>query len=210
MLLETIRVEHGRAWRLERHHERMQRSAGELGFNAPSWGELRDAIDRVLEGRILPDPGRYKVRLIYREKILQVKAQRYAIPHPLSAVVVEAGELAYRHKLADRAALNELQATVGPHSVVIFARDGLLTDCLYANLVADDGRQWLTPKSPLLPGVMRAELLESGRMQPADIPAAELHEHSRLLLINALLDPGEVTIRTSAVEQRFAASAPKV
>ena len=202
MLLETIRVEHGRAWRLERHHERMLRSACELGFSAPSWGELRGAVDRMLEERILPDPGRYKLRLVYREEIFEAEAQRYSLPRPLSALVVEAGELSYRHKLADRAALNELQATVGPRSVVIFARDGLLTDCLYANLVADDGRQWLTPRRPLLHGVMRAELLESGRVQPADIPAAELHRFERISLINAMIDPGDVTIAAVSIERR--------
>ncbi len=202
MLLETIRVEHGRPWRLELHYERMLRSARELRFSAPPWGAFRGAVDRVLEERILPDPARYKVRLVYREKIVRVEAHRYTIPRPVSAVVVEAGELSYSHKLADREALNALQATVGPCAVVIFARDALLTDCLYANLLVDDGRQWLTPRYPLLHGVMRSELLDAGRVQAADIPAAELQRFERISLINAMIDPGDVTIAAVAVERR--------
>lgn len=202
MLLETIRVEHGRPWRLERHHERMRRSAGELGFSAPSWNELRETIDRLLRERILPDPGRYKVRLIYRERVLREETERYTLPRPLSAVVVEAGDLSYSQKLADRAALNALQATVGPRAVVIFARDRLLTDCLYANLLFDDGRRWLTPRRPLLSGVMRGELLDRGCVEEADIAAAELHRFERVALINAMIDPGDVTVPVGSVERR--------
>ena len=72
-------------------------------------------------------------------------------------------------KLRQRGKLNELFAKKGSCDDVIIVRNGLITDSSYANLIFFDGREWITPKVPLLEGTCRARLLASGKIKTGNI-----------------------------------------
>ena len=82
---------------------------------------------------------------------------------------------------------------------VLMVREGRLTDTSIANVALFDGRQWHTPVRPLLGGVKRRFLLESGTIVERDIRVEDLRRYSRIRLFNALIDWGEMELPVSAV-----------
>ena len=81
---------------------------------------------------------------------------------------------------------NELFAKKGSCDDVIIVRNGLITDSSYANLIFFDGREWITPKVPLLEGTCRARLLASGKIKTGNIGIKELSAFKGFKLINAM------------------------
>jgi 4-amino-4-deoxychorismate lyase len=75
----------------------------------------------------------------------------------------------------------------------------LLTDSTYYNVALYNGKDWLTPKSPLLHGTARARLLKKGILKEADIKLKELQSFQKVCLFNALNDFGEVELGISEV-----------
>ena len=67
-------------------------------------------------------------------------------------------------------------------------RDGQITDSSYANLVFFDGREWITPKYPLLEGTCRARLIANRKIKMSTLWIKELKGIKGLKLINAMRD----------------------
>ena len=61
-MFETLKVTERGAFAVRRHLDRLTRSAAALGLPAPDHGEIREAIDDVLDGRDFP---RGKLRITY-------------------------------------------------------------------------------------------------------------------------------------------------
>jgi branched-chain amino acid aminotransferase len=61
-VFETLKVNEGGAFAVRRHLNRLSRSAAALGLPAPDHGQLREAIDAVLDGWDFP---RGKLRITY-------------------------------------------------------------------------------------------------------------------------------------------------
>jgi branched-chain amino acid aminotransferase len=61
-VFETLKVTELGAFAVRRHLNRLNRSAAALGLPAPDHGQIRDAIDQVLDGRDFP---RGKLRITY-------------------------------------------------------------------------------------------------------------------------------------------------
>jgi 4-amino-4-deoxychorismate lyase len=66
-------------------------------------------------------------------------------------------------------------------------KDGFVTDASIANLAFYDGRQWITPDTPLLAGTRRRFLLDSGILHEAPVRPADLRDFHRIRLVNAMI-----------------------
>jgi 4-amino-4-deoxychorismate lyase len=95
--------------------------------------------------------------------------------------------LDYHLKYADRSALNKLAELRGDCDEILIVKDGQITDTSFSNVVFTDGQQFVTPSSYLLPGTMRAALLQSGAITEAPIRTGDLQQFSHVTLINAML-----------------------
>ena len=113
--------------------------------------------------------------------------------------VVEDNTITYDYKSTDRSCLNALIEKKGACDEIIIVKHGLLTDTSFTNLAIYDGKQWLTPKHPLLPWTKRAPLLEKGIIIEANITLDDLLKADKLSLFNAMIEFGEMEVAISNV-----------
>src|SRR6185312_9887765 len=161
-LIETLR--HARDFvRLNAHLVRMQNSAAVLGL-AFDGAMARTALDEAVAGRAGP----LRVRLTLDEEGTNRAAAYDLPPDPvhwtfrLATQPLDSNDLLLRHKTSWRALYDQ------PHpdcDELIFCNErGELTEGARSNLFIRRGDVLLTPplEAGLLPGVLRAELIEQG------------------------------------------------
>ncbi|MCC7393665.1 MAG: aminodeoxychorismate synthase component I [Sphingomonadaceae bacterium] len=80
------------------------------------------------------------------------------------------------HKVSDRAFLDDARRSSGCDEVIFVADDGRLTQGSFTNIFVERDGVLLTPprSAGLLPGILRAEYLESGRAVEQDMTADDL------------------------------------
>lgn len=72
--------------------------------------------------------------------------------------------------------------------IFLIVRRGLLTDTSIANIALFDGKDWFTPKLPLLRGTCRTALIDNGIIKEKDIRPEELSSYSFVRLFNAMIN----------------------
>lgn len=178
---------------LERHLERMATSAARLGFAFD-----RSAAERLLARHAEGFAAARRVKLtLDPHGALHLEAREMP-PAPLcwkvalADVAVDAGDPLLAHKTTRRALYDDTRARLagenGCDEVLFVNRDGYLTEGSFTNLfIARNGRL-LTPalRHGLLPGTLRAALIESGRAYEADLRVADLEGAGRIYLGNSL------------------------
>lgn len=136
--------------------------------------------------------GFYKARVVYgKQGVEAVEYAPYFIRNINSLQVVADNTITYGYKSTDRSRLNALVAQKGNRDDIIIVKHGLLTDTSFTNLAIFDGKHWLTPRHPLLPGTKRAALLDKGMIQEADITLEDLRNANKVSLFNAMIEFGE-------------------
>ena len=188
---ESICVRDGQPRLLHLHQARLWKTMGSVG----------PGLEELLAPLIPPSRGVFKVRIDYNlmGDILSCDISPYT-PRPISSLaLVECPDLDYSLKSTDRSALEQARQSRREASDVIITQDGFLTDTTYSNLVFGDGSRWVTPAHCLLPGIKRQYLLEAGAITASPLRAADIGRFPFCSLINAMLDPGDVLIPTSAI-----------
>lgn len=182
-LLESIRIEDGRAQLLPYHQARMQASATAL------WGSTADALQTRLQQIELPTQGLYKCRVLYHaEGIQQIQLLPYRQKDIQSLRLISNNTLRYPHKSANRGAIDRLYAQRHEQDDIVIVQHGLITDSSYCNVaMLHHNGQWHTPHKALLPGVMRQHLIDSGIVKTADISLSTLQQYSKIRLFNAMM-----------------------
>ena len=176
LLFETIKIENSQIENIEWHNQRCNRSRAEL-FNAKAPLNLETFITA-------PPTGLYRCRITYKEDIHSVDYIPYT-PKIFNKFTIIKSQIDYAYKYDNREALNNLQKLC--NSEIIIEKDGLLTDTSIANIAFYNGQEWLTPKTPLLKGTMRAKLLHNRRLTPKNIKKEELQNFSHFALMNAMI-----------------------
>ena len=172
---------------LERHLERMKASADALGFRFDrhaARNELQAATFRLREAR--------RVRLLLaRSGAIAVEvAPMPATVTPVAVAIVPlpvaAGDFRLRHKTSDRRFYDEARRAAGTTEVVFEDADGFLTEGSWTSLFVERDGGLVTPPLArgLLPGVLRAELIATGRAIEGELTRADLA--GGFLLGNAL------------------------
>ena len=178
-LIETMAFdpEHGIAL-LDRHLKRLSASAAAFGFAFDRHGarnELQAATFRLRDAR--------KIRLLLGASgavAIEVAPLPPALADVLSVAVVplpvSAADIRLRHKTSDRGFYDATRRTSGADEVVFALPDGRLTEGSFTSLFVPRGEVLVTPAlaAGLLPGVLRAELLASGRAIEGDVTEADL------------------------------------
>lgn len=181
--IETLKVKNGEMPNLSFHQARFERTRYEI-FGFRSHPALKDEI-------VIPEHakrGIFKCRVVYDQLDINIEFQAYIPPDIKSLKVIIKDDISYEYKSADRSALTELYKQRGTCDDILIVKKGWVTDSYFANLVFWDGSRWLTPDTPLLPGCMRASLLENGTIEEAGIRIEDLNRFRDLKLINALND----------------------
>jgi para-aminobenzoate synthetase/4-amino-4-deoxychorismate lyase len=163
---------------LERHLERMKASARQLGFafdRHAARNELQAATFR------LERPSRVRLLLSASGAIAVEAGPLPPAPvEPVSVTVVPLpvapADFRLRHKTSDRSFYDAARREAGCFEVAFLGPDGQLTEGSFTSLfVQRDGLLHTPPlSSGLLPGVLRAQLLEEGRAAETTLCPADL------------------------------------
>ncbi|MFT3754225.1 MAG: aminotransferase class IV [Paludibacter sp.] len=152
------------------------------------------SVFETLSQSIVPQEGTYKCRVVYDNVVGLLKIVPYSRREIHSLKLVETELESRPYKLEDRTGFNAAFAQRGDCDDVLLVKNGLLTDTSYCNVALYDGKNWYTPRIPLLFGVNRAELLAAEKLIEKDIAASELKTYQKIALFNAMIEFGEMVL----------------
>lgn len=179
-LIETMRFEPREGLLLlERHLERMKTSAATFGIAFDRHAvrnELQMAsfrIDRPARVRLVLSPrGATAIEVTPLPLIPAAPVDVAIIP-----LGVDRGDFRLRHKISDRDFYDKPRRASDAFEVVFTDAEGFVTEGSFTNVFVDrgDGVMWTPPATRgLLPGVLRAEWLASGRAIEHDLTPDDL------------------------------------
>ncbi len=182
LCLETIKVANKCFYNLEAHERRMNITR-RLLYGA------RDTIvlEQVLnQEKNIPDV-LSKCRILYDRTIHTIEFIPYKLPHISTLRCIEANELEYTYKYADRKLFDALKNQCAENEILII-KNGYVTDTSFSNIALYDGHQWITPSTPLLRGTKREQLLREKKIFEKLVPYEDLFKYKLVALINAMID----------------------
>ena len=176
--VETIYIRNGRVQNLRYHQARFD-ATRRAHFEAAPRIDLSPLLQRAWAS------AHTKCRIIYSDTIRDIQYTPYEW-HPIqNLAIVEHNTITYPYKSLHRPELDNLYSQRGTADEILILRNGLFTDAYYYNLVFRNAKGLFTPKSPLLPGTMRQQLLDRGIIRPMDISMDDLPNFQSIHLINA-------------------------
>lgn len=177
-LIETLGWEDGRFSRLPLHMARMEASARALGLPYDSC-DARLALHAAVEGRT----GKFRIRLTLDEAGAH-RATAHPLPdetpphwtYAVSPVRMDSADPLLRHKTSWREVYDAEAMRAGSDEVIFCNQRGELTEGARSNIFIRRDGVLLTPPLDcgLLPGCLRAELLETGQAREAVLTPADL------------------------------------
>ena len=178
-LIETMRFDPSEGIvDLDRHLDRMRNSAADLDFHFD-----RHAARNELQAATFGRKQRAMVRLLLsRSGAMAIQAKRYDDPKELPVRVavrplpVDPSDFRLRYKTTDRRFLDLARQRENAYETVFVDPDGQLTEGSRTSIFVERDGKLLTPplSRGLMPGILRAKLIEEGRAEEAELTPADL------------------------------------
>lgn len=201
-LLETMRVSDGEIVLLKRHMERIWRSSQELGFacdtdviGAAIWTAGVRQTEPIVLRFLLSRDGSYEIHV----KPLPPAGRPVFLT--MSSVTVNSNDPMLRHKTTARAVYEQARAGCPDEADALIVNErGEITETSILNVAVKRNGVWITPpvSCGLLPGTMRAELLDEGSIREGVILAADLMPGETIRCFNAVRGVLDVPFRPEA------------
>ena len=178
-LLETMRFdpEEGIV-ELDRHLDRLGKAAATLGFRYN-----RHAARNELQAATFGRKQKAMARLMLSPTgIMSVEVKRVEEPEELPVTVavlplpVSPDDFRIRHKTTDRSFYDEARQAGGVYESIFVDPDGFVTEGTFSSVFVERDGKLLTPplERGLLPGVLRAKLIDEGRAEESDVRVEDL------------------------------------
>ncbi len=189
-LVETLKLEHGHFWLLERHLERLGCSAQHFGFEL-SMDSVRNSLSELAASH---SDNLWRVRLLAnRSGNIRLEA------HPLEPEATEVSvALAdspilsdnefLRHKTTERSTYEAHAPGPGYFDTLLWNERHEITEFTKGNVIVQFDGRFLTPPifCGLLPGVLRQKLLDSGDIEEGLVTCDDLNRATRVWFINSV------------------------
>lgn len=186
--IESIKVEDQKIFLTEPHQKRMNETFSHFGK------ECKIDIYGLFINLEHDEDGLYKFRIEYDlDNNFKTQIVPYAISEHDDFELVIDNQIDYTFKSADRMQFQKLKNASGADEIII-VKNNQITDTSYSNLLFLKDKNWFTPKSYLLNGVMRQSLLGSKKIEETEITLENIKDFSHFQLINALNDFDEMFI----------------
>ena len=189
-LIETLRLENGHYWLLERHLERLEHTALHFGFEY-SVVPIRNALYELAAAH--PQDA-WRVRLqvdrqgASRLEAHPLEANAATVSVALARTPIASDNEFLRHKTTERSAYASHAS--GPHhfDTLLYNERNELCEFTRGNIIVEIAGHCLTPplSCGLLPGVLRQELLASGEIEEGVVTLSDLRRATRLWFINSV------------------------
>ncbi|MDQ3144879.1 MAG: chorismate-binding protein, partial [Pseudomonadota bacterium] len=178
-LIETMRLDpHEGIFELDRHLDRLKSSAGDLDFRFDRHG-ARNELQAATFGR----KEQAMVRLLLsRSGTMAIEVKRFDAPGELPVRValrplpVDPSDFRLRHKTTDRRFYDRARQEGGAFETIFVDPEGRLTEGSRTTIFVERDGKLLTPalERGLMPGILRAKLIDEGRAEEADLTAEDL------------------------------------
>jgi 4-amino-4-deoxychorismate lyase len=179
--LETIKCKDGQLFNLRFHQNRFNLVMKDY-FGITREINLKEMIKIPEDYKT----GLFRCRVIYSKTIEKIEFLPYYYRKVQSLKLIQNNQIDYRYKFANRQYLEKLFARRGNCDDILIIKNGCITDSFTANVIFSDGSRWWTPDTPLLPGTMRAKLLDEGKISVCRITYDDLRKYQKVGLINAM------------------------
>ena len=180
-LIETMRFDpHEGIWELERHLDRLSASSQALDFRFDRHG-ARNELQAATFGR----KDRAMVRLLLSPTgTMAIQVKRYDEPAETPVRVamrplpVESSDFRLRHKTTDRRFYDRARQEEGAYETIFLDGEGQLTEGSRTSIFVERDGTLLTPPASrgLIPGILRAKLIDEGRASEAELTPADLND----------------------------------
>jgi branched-chain amino acid aminotransferase len=191
-IFETIKTVDGQPWALSRHMRRALNSARRNDQPFPNEDLIRSAVAETIAANPYPIG---RLRLLFgvdgsfrvtHQEYLEIKTVANLGIRDLSAEV--SGPVEKRYPYTQNLQILDEAKIRGFDDYILVNRDGFITETAIANLVFQLDGEWITPplSDGVLPGVMRALLVEKAGVIVRQIPANQLHEIKSGFVVSSL------------------------
>lgn len=180
--IESIKIEDQKAFLLDLHQKRVNQTFAHFGKEG--------SIDlaRIFKNLEHDEDGLYKLRIVYDlDKKFTTQLIPYAIPEIENFQLVENNSYDYSFKFEDRKEFERMKTKAKTEEIIV-VKNNHITDTSYTNILFLKGKEWFTPTTYLLNGVMRQHLLHEKRIKETEITLQNIKEFSHFQLINAMND----------------------
>ncbi len=173
---ETIKAIDGVLQHIDYHQARFDKTRQECYGSA----------DKISLSSLLLPPKNLtcKVRVEYAQKVLHVDYIPY-LPRLINSFCIVESDLNYTYKWSNREEINAL--LVEDYDDIMIIKNGLLCDTSIANVALLIDGVWMTPQMPLLTGVTRQRLIDSGFLQVENLTEESLQKMEKFAIMNALI-----------------------
>ena len=191
-LFETIKTVDGQPWALSRHMRRALNSARRNDQPFPNEDLIRSAVAETIAanpyliGRLRLLFGLDGSFRVTHQEYLEIKTSAKLGIRDLSAEV--SGPVEKRYPYTQNLQLLEEAKSAGFDDYILINQDGFITETAIANLVFQVEGEWITPplSDGILPGVMRALLVEKNGVIVRQIQANQLNQIESGFVVSSL------------------------
>lgn len=180
--LESICAVNGKILNLNYHQERVNRTFKEFYKNSNTLN-----LEKVFKDFKVPNE-KTKIRVVYSDNYHTFTFDKYKEREIKKVKVVRDDNIDYSYKSANRDKINKHLANNKDFDDIIILKNNLVTDTSYSNLLFFDGNNWVTPKTPLLKGTKRENLLNKKVIKEKNIAKEDINSYLFFMTINAMLD----------------------
>ena len=180
--IESIKIEDQKAFLLDFHQKRVNQTFAYFGKEG--------SIDlaKIFKNLEHDEDGLYKLRIVYDlDKKFTTQLIPYAIPEIENFQLVENNSYDYSFKFEDRKEFERMKTKAKTEEIIV-VKNNHITDTSYTNILFLKGKEWFTPTTYLLNGVMRQHLLHEKKIKETEITLQNIKEFSHFQLINAMND----------------------
>lgn len=180
--IESIKIEDQKAFLLDLHQKRVNQTFAHFGKEG--------SIDlaKIFKNLEHDEDGLYKLRIVYDlDKKFTTQLIPYAIPEIENFQLVENNSYDYSFKFEDRKEFERMKTKAKTEEIIVM-KNNHITDTSYTNILFLKGKEWFTPTTYLLNGVMRQHLLHEKKIKETEITLQNIKEFSHFQLINAMND----------------------
>jgi 4-amino-4-deoxychorismate lyase len=183
LFFETLRLKDGKIQNLRFHNQR-------LNHTIHAYYGIKSHID--LQQHVHPKEFTLeRCKVLYDTDIKTV--QFFPLkPRKVQSLKLLETKIKYNFKYADREGIDQLFLQRGDCDDILMVQDGLVLDTSIANIAYHDGKQWITPRHPLLKGTMRAYLIEKQLLLEKDVKIKDIKKATRFAVMNALVGFHEI------------------